>query len=66
MNTMTLSDVEAHDTLPADKSVCRGCNFKSSLSGCIEARRKGIETFGGDCITRQVIYIKAAPQPVKE
>jgi hypothetical protein len=70
---MILSDgvarVEAKAPMSPDKTpLCNGCDFYMTHRNhlCHEAvQGPSKKAFGGDCVSRNVIYIKADPQPVK-
>lgn len=70
MKTMVLSDgvayVEAPEPDPSRiDNCCADCDLHMTPL-CDESTLPSIEVFGGDCCEREVIYIKADPQPVKE
>ena len=64
---MVLSDGVAYVEAPKHIGgwVCDGCELASNHRLCALSEQLSVDTFGGDCDERKVIYIKADPQPVK-
>ena len=62
---MVLSDGVARVEAPPLFGGCGGCDLLRTALCRDEVREASIEAFGGSCFKRNVIYIKADPQPVK-
>lgn len=71
MKTMTLSDGVAYVEAPDETEdgrylTCGACALRPGGELCDESIDVSEILFGGACGVRNVIYIKADPQPVKE
>jgi hypothetical protein len=64
---MVLSDGVAYVEAPEGFVVCQGCVFslRRDVGMCEEAARVADRVFGRNCVTSDIRYIKADPQPQK-